>query len=260
MHRRILFAAPAVLVKQKAAFEPLEDGLDLGVFDAPVKSSHGDSKITVLRVDPAKLRLVLLCASMAGEENRTARAWGEKHGLLAVTNAAMFHPDGRGTGLMRTAGHVNNATKGKDKATLVFDPKEASLPPVAILDADCDGDRADRYGSAVQSIRMVTCKRKNVWSQQPRKWSHAVVGIDSSGRPLLVHARSPWSTHDFTNMLLQLPIDLARLQYAEGGPEASLWISAGNRDLFGSYETGFVENDDNAAAWPIPNVLGVKRR
>jgi hypothetical protein len=30
--------------------------------------------------------------------------------------------------------------------------------------------------------------------------------------------------------------------------------------MFGSYETGFREDDSNAVAWPIPNVLGIKRR
>lgn len=259
MHRRKLLAAPATLVAT-TDFAAIEEGLDLGVFDAPVKSSHGDAKITVLRVDPKRFALKLLCASMKGEERRTARAWGEAHRLVAVTNAAMFHPDGRGTGLMRTASHVNNATRSKDKATLVFDPKEASLPAFAILDADCDADRVTRYASAVQSIRMVTCKRANVWSKQPRKWSHAVVGIDSRGRLLFIHARSPWSTHDFVEMLLRLPIDLARLQYAEGGPEASLWIAPAKHDLFGSFETAFYETDDNPAPWPIPNILGITRR
>ena len=31
-------------------------------------------------------------------------------------------------------------------------------------------------------------------------------------------------------------------------------------ELIGSYETGFLENDDNARAWPVPNVIGVVRR
>jgi hypothetical protein len=47
--------------------------------------------------------------------------------------------------------------------------------------------------------------------------------------------------------------------HAEGGPEASLSIRAGDKkiDLCGSYETGFNENDLNGRQWPIPNVIGV---
>ncbi len=31
-------------------------------------------------------------------------------------------------------------------------------------------------------------------------------------------------------------------------------------ERFGSFETGFFESDDNAIAWPVPNVIGVVRR
>jgi hypothetical protein len=30
--------------------------------------------------------------------------------------------------------------------------------------------------------------------------------------------------------------------------------------MFGSYETSFKENDQNAMAWPVPNVIGVRPR
>jgi|GEM_PF-6548457 len=49
--------------------------------------------------------------------------------------------------------------------------------------------------------------------------------------------------------------------HVEGCPEASLSIHAGvNLDLNRSYETDFIENDDERHQWPIPNVLGVHRR
>lgn len=50
--------------------------------------------------------------------------------------------------------------------------------------------------------------------------------------------------------------------HLEGGPEASLSLRAPGLhvDLAESYETGFMENDDNESQWPIPNVLGVVRR
>jgi hypothetical protein len=50
--------------------------------------------------------------------------------------------------------------------------------------------------------------------------------------------------------------------YVEGGPEASLYVAAGKERLerVGSFETGFREADDNAAFWPIPNVLAFKAR
>jgi hypothetical protein len=51
-------------------------------------------------------------------------------------------------------------------------------------------------------------------------------------------------------------------QHLEGGPEAQLYFHAGNveREMFGSYETGFRQDDSNAKPWPIPNVLAVRPR
>jgi len=43
---------------------------------------------------------------------------------------------------------------------------------------------------------MLRCDRANVWAQQPKRWSHAAIGLDGAGRVLFVHARSPWSIRD----------------------------------------------------------------
>ena len=51
---------------------------------------------------------------------------------------------------------------------------------------------------------------------------------------------------------------LAGALFLEGGPEASL--VARDLALLGSYETGFVENDDNREFWALPNILGLARR
>ena len=65
--------------------------------------------------------------------------------------------------------------------------------------------------------------------------------------------------HDFVDMLRALPLDLKRLMYVEGGPEASLYVAVDGKDVvsqFGSFETGFREMDDNKEFWPLPNVIG----
>jgi hypothetical protein len=133
-----------------------------------------------------------------------------------------------------------------------------------MIDRECD-DLAlwkPRYRTLVQSIRMVSCKGENTWSPQDRKWSTAAIGLDRQGRVLFLHSRSPWSTHDFIDAVKKLPLALSQAMYAEGGPEAQLYVHHGDREveLVGSYETGFHESDDNPAAWPVPNVIGVARR
>ncbi len=253
-----------ILGASPSPWTQLQPGLDLGVFAAPTRSDVGDSNIHVLRVDPARFDLVLLNASADPTlGNRTARHWVETEGLVAAINASMYAEDHRtSVAHMERSGHVNNARWSADNDVLAFDRIGADGPKATIIDKRCD-DRATlapRYRTLIQSIRMLRCDGANVWSQQPRRWSHAVIGLDGQGRVLLIHARSPWSTHDFIDLLLALPLDLKRLQYAEGGPEASLFVRAGDVELdrFGSYETGFFESDDNDRAWPLPNVVGVR--
>lgn len=90
----------------------------------------------------------------------------------------------------------------------------------------------------------------------------AARGEDKSGRILFIFSRSPFMTHDFNEELLGVDIGLMSAQHLEGGPEAQLYISIGKveLELFGSYETAFREDDDNAEAWPIPNALGTRPR
>jgi hypothetical protein len=177
----------------------------------------------------------------------------------------MYQKDYRtSVSLMRSAEHVNNAHVTRDRAVLAFDARDPADDPVRIIDLECESleDWKDRYGTFVQSIRMLSCKGKNVWSPQPKQWSTAAIGIDRQGKVLFIHVRTPFSTHDLIDKLVALPIDLASLMYAEGGPEAQLYIDGPNRthEFIGSYETSFNENDDNAHAWPVPNVVGIARR
>ena len=50
--------------------------------------------------------------------------------------------------------------------------------------------------------------------------------------------------------------------YLEGGPETSLYVSVNGTVIqkFGSYETGFNENDENNRFWLLPNIIGVTKK
>ena len=109
---------------------------------------------------------------------------------------------------------------------------------------------------------MVDCHGKNRWSEQPRMWSMVAIGMDKSGRALMIYCRSPYTVHAFIDMLLALDLELKNAMYLEGGPEASLFVKTSNLEFegYGSYETGFFESDKNDRAWPIPNVIGICKR
>jgi hypothetical protein len=215
-------------------------------------------------VDPARYPLRLLSAKLLGlTRNPTAEQWVREHKVLAVINASMFQDDHRtSVGYMRDGDRVNNGRWNRDNAVFAAGPRDPSLPPVQILDRQCQDAPAlaARYRVLVQNIRMLDCAGRNVWARQDRRWSTASVGSDGAGRVLLIHARSPWSTHDFIEILRALPLDLKRLMYVEGGPEASLYLEVEGKAVvaeMGSFETGFREDDGNGTFWPLPNVIAV---
>jgi hypothetical protein len=251
---------------EREGWQTLETGLDLGRFPSPQPSRSGDSVVSVLRIDPRRFKLTLENASAEKDgQPRTARQWCRHRGLTAAINASMYGQDLKtSVSLMRTAGHVNNPGLSKDMTLLAFEPVRPGLPPVKIVDRQCDALETwkTRYATLVQSIRMVSCKGENTWQQQSRQGSIAAIGLDRRGRVLFLHARSPWSTHDFIDILRQLPLELAQAQYAEGGPEAQLFVRHGGREveLIGNFEAASRESDGNRTAWPVPNVIGVKKR
>ena len=243
----------------------LETGLEFGVFSAPISSESGDSLIRILRIDPRQFEFRLLNASATPErEGMTAKEWSQRHQLVAAINASMYQADYLSSvSLMRTKNHINNPNLSKDKAILAFHPKSSKLPPVMILDRQCDNfdDWMPKYTTLVQSIRMISCKGANVWRHNPEKrWSIAAIATDKHGRVLFIHARSQYSTNELNSILLALPLQVARAMYVEGGSEAQLYVKSGEYEceLVGAYGmSGFHPYN---GARPIPNIVGIARK
>ena len=251
--------------KKSTIWKNLEPGLDLGIFTAPKKSAFGDSLIRILRADTQFFALKLLNSSALKTPHKySAKKWANKNSLVSAINASMYQRNQvSSVSYMKTGKHVNSTWVSQDKTLLAFDPTEKNMPTVRIIDRECEDFSILRkqYSTLIQSIRMVSCKGENVWAPQNRMWSTAAVGTDHRGRVLFIHVRSPYPTHELINMLLQLPIDLKRAMYVEGGADAQLYINTGKEEheFIGSYSTGSREHDENTFSRPIPNVLGLLR-
>lgn len=242
-------------------WQALEPGLEVGTFPGP----SGDGRIAVVRVDPARFELRLLNASAPGDGTlRSARGWARRIGASAAINAAMYQEDHRtSVSLMRTREHVNQRRLSRDRAVLAFDPIVSGIPLVRLIDLDCEPiERAgSTYGTLVQSIRLVSCERRNVWAPSDRKFSTAAIAVDGKGHVLFVHARTAWPVHELVDRLLALPIDLRQAMYVEGGPEAQLYAAGGGREM---EWTGTLESAPDVVlgteGWPVPNVIAAVRR
>ena len=247
-------------------WQKLSEGLELGFFHSPLPSETGDSMIRILRIESARYKLRLFNAS-ASENGRplSAKEWCRKNGLVAAINASMYQADLKASvSLMRTKSHINNPRLSKDMAILAFDRHSPNVPLVKIIDRQCEDFKTwgKKYKTLIQSIRMISCKGKNVWAQQTQKWSTAAIAVDHLGRVLFIHVGSFYSTHDLINILKKLPLDIDRAMYVEGGPPAQLYINIGTHEheFVGNYKIDIEENMNALFSRPIPNVVGISLR
>lgn len=266
----LFFALAAFLLAGPASdWKSLAPGMDLKYVTAKKPSSVGDSRIVILRMDPNQWQLEVVGITETGESaGHTARSWSQSRNFSAAINAGMFAADyKKHVGYMGSASHINNSHPNDYQSVAAFEPRDSqSLPRFRIFDLDEPSvrfqDILKDYTSAVQNLRLVKRTGMNQWTQQQRKWSEAALGEDDAGRILFIYSRSPFSMYDLNNELLGADIGLVAAQHLEGGPEAQLYLHVGNveMELYGSYETSFRENNTNSAAWPVPNILGVRQR
>lgn len=251
---------------QDIGWQQLDRGLELGTFLSPQPAEVGDSLVRVLRINPKYYRLRLLNASAI--ENGvplTPKQWCQQNGLIAAINPSMFQTDYKtSVSLMRTQTHTNNPRLSKDMTILAFDRQSSDVPPAKIIDRQCEDFQVwqKKYNTLVQSIRMISCKGRNVWKQQRQKWSTAAIAIDGQENILFIHVRSWYSTHDLVNILKKLPLNISKAMYTEGGPQAQLYINIGKKEFefAGSYETSSSQRNNDAISWPLPNIIGISPR
>lgn len=257
-----------------AQWRTLAPGLELGQFQSPAYCKkheagtyphdhpHKNTTINILRIDTKQYEPVLMNASHPNQgESMTAKEWAKKEGMAAAINAAMYQTDHRSSvSLMKTSEHTNNPRLSKDKTVLLFEPLAKGIPEARIADRQCDDFDSikKQYGSAVQSIRMISCDGKNVWQQSDKKWSIAAVGTDKSGRLLFIQSTAAHSVHDFINILQKLPISIDRAMYMEGGSPSQMYVGTPKESLefIGDFSTG----GKSSFAPHLPNVLGVRAR
>ncbi len=264
------------IVAQTAMWKELDKGLSLAILNAPVKSLLGDSKITILKIDPEYFEFDLVCASEKKFEllTRPLDVWAKEQKFIAAINAGMF--DGNDATQPNLAGitnrgytkdfdHYNNTQATKDKMVICFNPKDSTVPRFRIADIEnCENFELlkKKYNTLIQGIRMIDCKQKNRWFIDQKIWSICVMGMDKDGNALFIHCRSPYTMYNFTNMILKMPLNIKTMIYLEGGPESSFYLSTNTTKIrqVGSYETGFNPDDKNNRFWQIANVVGIRKR
>lgn len=225
--------------------------------------------LEVVRIDPSRVRFEILAASALGLPNQTAGRWPDQirgrtetpPKAVVVINAGMFAQDqSTHVGLMACDKELHGTAWNKRyESALVIGPRSGDRPAATLLDLDVPGMRAEagRYRTIVQNLRLIRGPGQSVWKRSERRWSEAAIGLDRSGRLLLLFAREAHTMPAFNARILR-ELDVVRAQHVEGGPEASLSIRsrALEADRQGTFETGFFERT-NPQQWALPNVLAI---
>lgn len=258
-----------VIAGESANWTRLEAGLELGKFTARKPSVLGSSTFTILRIDAKHWEIDFAGISQTGDnKGQTARQWARQHDFTAVINAGMFAKDYKThVGFLRVDDHINSRHINKYQSAFAFAPKAGKLVPAfRIFDLDEPNVTIKTimqdYNGVVQNLRLIKRPGINRWQPQQKQWSEAAIGEDKQGRILFIFTRSPFNMYHFIQELLAMDINLVAAQHLEGGPEAQLYLKTDTHELemFGNYETSFHEDKVNKVTWPIPNVLGIRRR
>jgi hypothetical protein len=224
-----------------------------------------DACLDLVRVALSVHGLRILAAAREEGGARPAPRWVDDFGLAAAINLSMFRDDGAPVAL---AVDARGVLAGKDNAPfggfLAFDPVDPRDAPAIVAGRQCKGFELAalrrRYRAVVQSYRLLDCDGGAIAWKDEKRYSAAAIGVDRDGRLALVHVRAPFTMKELSASLARPELRLAGAIFVEGGPEASLVVHADRvLERIGSYETGFVESDDNRRFWDLPNVLGVTR-
>jgi Phosphodiester glycosidase len=248
----------------------LEPGLELGTFTISRGSWGGKAELTVIRIDPERWILEVAGRSTGSEtKSVTAGDWCRKYGLTAAINAGMFATDYvTHVGYLRHRDRVLSAHRNAYRSVAAFDPRREGegLPRFRMFDLDAEGSGWSEiqrdYRSATQNLRLIRRPGKNVWDPRGTEaWSEAALAEDDRGRILFLFCRAPVTMHHLNRQILELGIGVVAAQHLEGGPEAQIYLRAGDVEIerFGIFETSDPETD-SGNRWPIPNVLGIRRR
>ncbi len=257
--------SPVHSFAQKIAWQKIDDGLLFAEVVSPVKSDYGDSKITLLKIDPKYFDFRLISAKEKHEDNKSVKEWVKSKGLIAGINGGLFQGDDKtNVGYMKNFSFVNNGHVNKNNTIAAFNRKDATVPEFQIIDLQCQNwnELKDKYNSFSQCIRMIDCSQKSTWSNQPDEFSMAVIATDKHGNALFIFTQSPYSVYNFIKILKLLPLEIYNAMYLEGSVPASFYLnykgieverSGGfDFDLTGSQVKGFASS--------VPNVIGIVRK
>lgn len=254
--------------KQVLAWDSLLPGLQLVQIDAPVKSNVGDSKITIVQINPSFFETDLYTATSNKKQKLTALELADSMQYQILFNAGMYELSSgfKHRGFLKNGTHFNNSTINPNyNAMLCLDPIDSTQNSLQVKDLSCESWNTikNKYASFSQGPRMIACDSEPMsWNKKKQSCSMLILGIDRAENVYLFFTRSPYSHSQMIAFIQQLPLEISTTMYLEGGPETSLYICTEEKEysFIGSYVSDTYERDDNVHFWKLPNWIGLKQK
>ncbi len=247
----------------------LEKGLSYIELDAPRKDKVGDSKISILKINPENFSFEMLSASQTDSVPLCVVDWAEKFNLKVVINAGMYDLKRKlsSKGLLQNdLNYSNNSNLYEGYNSIIaFNPIEKGLPNFDIIDLKCNdfSKIKNQYQSYAQGLRMIDCEGNPMsWNKNPQWCSQLIVAKDKQQFIYFIFTRSPYSHNEMIQFMLNFEVKLVNAIYMEGGPQTSLFVDTekGRIEKLGSYVSKTYATDKNAEFWALPNVIGIRKK
>lgn len=248
-------------------WQSLAKGVQYIETDAPKISYVGDSKITILKLDPSAMEFHVYAATHGDSARKNAYEWADSLRLNIVFNAGMYSL-GRplnARGFLKTFDHYNNPNLIEGfNCMLAVSPNDTNkYNNIDILDLQCANwsQAKNEFEGYVQCLRMIDCNGSPMqWNRKKQSCSMLVAAKDPKGYFYLIFSRSPYTHNEMIGFMKDMPFDLSHALYLEGGPETTLMIDVNGHCIqkVGSWISSSYENDKNDYFWNLPNIVGIR--
>lgn len=261
-----------VKVKQKpnyANWTTLTKGMEYREIAAPKKSFIGDSKLAILRMDPSQFQFDLFTATQHDSIPKSVQKWSDSFHLMVAFNAGMYDLNKPliSRAYLQNGKHLNNGQLLEDfNLMMALGPKpKRQRSNIEVLDLTCANweQEKNNFKGFAQGLRMIDCNAGPMyWKKKIQSCSMLVAAEDQKGWFYLIFTRSPYTHNQMIDFMKQMPGGLHDAIYLEGGPETSLLINVNGHHIkkVGSWVSTTWESDANKHFWPLPNIVGVRKK
>lgn len=261
-----------VKVKEKsnyANWTTLTEGMEYREIAAPIKSFIGDSKLAILRMNPAQFKFDLLAATQHDSIAKSVQAWADSFDLIVAFNAGMYDLNKPliSRAYLQNGKHLNNGQLLENfNLMMALGPKpKCQRSNIEVLDLTCANweQEKNNFTGFAQGLRMIDCNAAPMyWQKKIQSCSMLVAAEDQKGWFYLIFTRSPYTHNQMIDFIKQMPGGLHDAIYLEGGPETSLLIDVNGHHIqkVGSWVSTTWESDANKHFWPLPNIVGVRKK